>query len=467
MNHRLSVALPLLLLGTTTAQAAQDTFGHARARELAELGRLPGVRDVVVRDLVNYHRHRLPLPSDQDLQLDVRFDRAATARGDEVWLQVGYTTAPQGDRALAPPCSVALVVDVSGSMASGDKLGAVQRGLRAFADRLRPDDDVALVTFSTAATTVAALRRRGDGRWLVDAIDALRPEGNTNLHAGLLAGLRELAGDDGDDRGEPDRARRPARDRRVVLLTDGIANTGVTAPADILADATRSAGAAIDITTIGVGQDLDTALLQRLADGCRGLFHFVADAQDVQKVFVQEADALLVPVARRVQLAIDVPEDLEVLHVFDERATLRAGRIDVALPDLNAGVTGVVMVQCRAAHANATDATPAVRVTFDAAASRQPVTLRVPPRELGASRRSADVEVRKNAAIAVLARGLAEMAAASDAKRWTDADRALTRAGDDAQRLFPGQDEDVQRVRDIAAGHARTLRRYVDRFRDY
>ena len=77
-----------------------------------------------------------------------------------------------------------------------------------------------------------------------------------------------------------------------------------------------------------------------------------------------------------------------------------------------------------------------------------------------------DHEVRKNAAIAVLAQGLADMAQSCDARRWADADRALQRATDDARRLFPGSDDDVQRVRDITEGHSKTLRRYVDRFRD-
>src|SRR5687768_12217865 len=102
-----------LLTPATLAQSEQSTFGHARTRDLAELGVLPTVRDVVVRDIVNYHRHRLPLPrAGQAVALDLRFDRAAAAPGDEVWLQAGYTTAPQGDRALAAPCAVALVVDV-------------------------------------------------------------------------------------------------------------------------------------------------------------------------------------------------------------------------------------------------------------------------------------------------------------------------------------------------------------------
>src|SRR5690606_40588087 len=55
----------ILLAATATALAAQEgvsTMGHARTRHLADSGRLPEPRDVVVEDIVNYHRHRLPAP---------------------------------------------------------------------------------------------------------------------------------------------------------------------------------------------------------------------------------------------------------------------------------------------------------------------------------------------------------------------------------------------------------------------
>jgi Ca-activated chloride channel family protein len=443
-----------LLAAATVAQDAGSTFGHARARELAELGRLPTTHDVVVRDLVNYHRHRLPLPkAGQDVALDLRFDRSA-GLGDDVWLQVGYTTAPLGDRALAAPCSVAIVVDCSGSMAEAGKMTAVQAGLRAFVDRLRQDDEVALVAFSSDARTVAARALRGDGRWLHDAIDRLRPDGSTNLHAGLMRGIQELATS-------------TRQSRRVVVLTDGIANAGITGPDAIVADAQRRGEGTIDISTIGVGANLDVPLLQRLASGARGLFHFVADGQDVQKVFVTEAEALLAAVARRVSLRVELPRGLRVVQALHEGVRTTTDGCELDLPDVNAGATGVVMLRCRADGEMRETLTARSELRFHNATGssrteRAEAELRTGSRDDAAP----DTEVRRNAAIAVLAQGLADTAQACDARRWADADRALRLARDEAQRLFPGQDDDLRRVQEIAAGHANTLRRYVDRFRE-
>lgn len=465
MRHPL---LPFLLLSCclaapTPGQEGQSTFGHARARELAELGRLPSARDVVVRDIVDFHRHRLPLPrSDQEVALDVRFDRAAPDASGHLVLQVGYTTRPGGDRKLTGPCALALVVDCSGSMRERGKLDEVRRGLHELARHLRPDDEVALVSFANEDELLAGRRRLGDGDWLHTAIDRLEAGGSTNLHAGLLRGLRELPpGDDGD------------RPRRVVLLTDGIANRGVTEPQRILDDVRPFTTQGIDVSTIGVGQDLDVALLERLAAGTRGLFHFVADEQQVQKVFVAEIDSLLQPAVRKPRLTVELPEELAVERVYHEGVEQRNGRLVVDLRDLNAGATGVLLVRLRAGTAARGDLRVRAELAWRSADTGRPAsvaaeaTARTDERADDRRAGPVDVEVQRNLAIAVLAQGMADMAAACDERRWAEADRALRLAQDEAQRLFPGDDADVQRVRDIAAGHARTLRGYVDRFRDY
>src|SRR4030095_12035045 len=97
--------------------------------------------------------------------------------------------------------------------------------LCAFVQRLRNDDEVELIAFSPEARVVAERRPRGrDPGWLLNLIDALQPDNSTNLPAGLMLGLPHLKSDGYRDAD-------PSRARRVVLLTDGIANEGVTDPA--------------------------------------------------------------------------------------------------------------------------------------------------------------------------------------------------------------------------------------------
>ncbi len=454
--------LPLLVpLPTLAAQESQSSFGHARTREAARLGKLPTALEVAVADIVNYHRHRLPLPrGDEGVMLQLRYGNDEVAAGDRVVLQFGYTTSPGDDRADLPPLNLALVIDRSGSMAEAGKLAAVKRALDAFVGRLRPSDRVALVTYDSTPAVEQPSREVGDGRWLRDCIWAIEPGGATNLHGGLMLGLREVAAH-----------ARADTSNRVLLLTDGIANRGETDAERILADARTFTGEDVDLSTIGVGRSLDVALLDRLARGGRGLFHYVADAQDVQKVFVDEHESLVAAVARRVRLAVDLPPELVLDRVIGHEFGRDRGRVVVDLPNLNRGATGVVLMVCTA-RPRWTEHRQRVRVRGELGYTAIGRRARLPVDEvltIVPDRRELlrDPEVRKNYTIAVLAEGMHEMARHGEARRWAAADRALQDALRFSRREFASDDDvDVRRVREMAVGHSKTLRRYVDRFRD-
>lgn len=460
-----NIQIPALLtccLAALPAQDGQSSFGLARTRELAELGVLPRALEVAVADIVNYHRHRLPLPtSDRGVQLDLRAGNAQVTAGGNVILQFGYTTAPNDDRADLPPLNLSLVIDCSGSMAEAGKLAAVQKALGAFTTRLRSQDRVALVSYHQDAQLVAASREVGDGQWLRTAIGALVADGYTNLHGGLMLGLREVAANC-----------RPGTSNRVLLLTDGIANRGETDPERILADAMAYLGEDVDLSTIGVGNSLDVALLDRLARGGRGLFHFVAEPQDVEKVFVREHEALVAPVARQVQLAFRLPPELECVRAFGHQLVERDGERVVHLANLNRGVTGVVLVHCRVRSdlreppaALRVQATLRYRTSDGPATSSATTECTVVADEAPLLR---DPEVRKNFTIARLADGMHQMAVECEARRWAAADRHLQTALAFAREHFRSDDDaDVARVRAMAEAHGKVLRRYLDRFADF
>lgn len=459
----LATVWPLLFAPVLPAQQGSSTFGYARTRGMADLGILPRPIEVAVADIVNYHRHWLPLPrAGEAVALDVRFGAERVATCGKAILQIGMTTAPSGEVTALPPVDLALVVDCSGSMEAAGKLDEVRRGLLALAERLRRDDRVALVTFDDQAQVRCPLRVLGDGQWFRAAVERLAPGSSTNLHGGLMLGLREL-GRETSSRGVA---------RRVILLTDGIANRGETDPTAILRDAIGYTDDGVDLTTIGVGAELNADLLDRLARGGRGLFHFVADARDIAKVFVDEVEMLIAPVARRPVLRVELPPDLEFERSYGH-AVRRCddGALEIQLPDMNRGMTSVVLLECRAGEVRP-EQSLSVRVGLRARAVDGGVldllghaTLR--GADFGGDP-LVDEEVAKNHTIAVLAQGMHRMAQFAELQRWADADRALCAAIDGARRRLPScEDPDVGRVLEMAEGHARTLRRYVDRFGDY
>ena len=250
--------------------------------------------EIAVEEIVNYHRHRLPLPKvGQGVALDVRWGNNLTSAGQPAVLQIGFTTAEFNDTSDVRPLNLALVIDRSGSMAAADKMSRVKEALQTLIGKLRPQDLVSLIIFDDAAEVVLAATPLGNGDEHRRAIERIYPRGSTNINAGLLLGYQEVL-----------RNVRPDYTNRVLLLTDGIANTGETNPQRIADNSLRFNEQGIDLSTIGLGLDLDNDLLRTLAKRGRGLYHFVADARDIEKVFVNEVQSLLSPVARDVQVEI-------------------------------------------------------------------------------------------------------------------------------------------------------------------
>ena len=183
--------------------------------------------------------------------MDVRWGNDEISRTQrEAVLQIGFTTPSVNERTNLRPLNLALVIDKSGSMADSDKMSRVKESLRTMLDKLREDDIVSIVVFDTDAEVLFPARRIGNGVAIRRAIESITPEGSTNLHAGLMLGYTEAQRNFQKD-----------ATNRVILLTDGIANVGTTDPQRIAAESSEFNGQGVDLSTIGVGLELNNDLL--------------------------------------------------------------------------------------------------------------------------------------------------------------------------------------------------------------
>lgn len=449
-----AAGLTLFGLGSLTAQDGVSSAGHARARYLATMAVLPDPADIVVEHIINYHRHQLrPPTAGRAVSLDLRWgqtvDRTAV-------LQIGLATPRLLDRDRLPPLNLALVVDTSGSMNSGDKIHRVVQALHRFLDQLRPTDRVAVISYASKADVVLTGTKIGEGRRHHRAIRSLKPTGSTNLHAGLMLGYREVAS-----------GFRNHATNRVILLTDGIANTGVTEPDQILTDSRDFNREGIDLTTIGVGIDLNKDLLGELATSGRGLFHFVADGEDIQKVFVDEMQSLVGPVARKVRLEITSGDSLELSRLYGYDARQHEGGLVLDLDDLNHGATQVALLEYRvpAKHRESWQPAVKVRLSYVDERDRERVTVQesiavLPTEDIPGAFQ--DHEVRKNHTIAVLAQAMHDMAVLGERNHYRAGLRALDRAHSLASEIYPhAEDEDIRRVLEMVCDYRRVLRERV------
>ncbi len=179
------------------------------------------------------------------------------------------TPAPSDD--TPTPRDLTLVVDVSGSMA-GSKLDQARAALLQAIRTLRPEDRFRLVSFSSGVTEFAEgwspatpETRREAERW----VNQLEARGGTNIAGALDAALsgRTAAG----------------RHPMVLFLTDGLPSVGERSPEALGAQAAAAIGAR-RVFPIGVGHDVNTWLLDRLARDGRGTVEYVAPGESVEEV---------------------------------------------------------------------------------------------------------------------------------------------------------------------------------------
>ena len=411
--------------------------------------------EIAVEEFVNYHKHRLPLPkSGQAVAMDTRWGNSEISPAQrEAILQIGFTTAEVNERTDLRPLNLVLVIDKSGSMAESDKMSRVKEGLRTMVGKLRSDDIIAIVTFDSTAQLLYPSSRLGNGDNVRNAIECLAPGGSTNIHGGLMLGYAEAK-----------KHFRSGATNRVILLTDGIANVGVVDPGRIAAESSEFNGQGIDLSTIGVGLDLNNDLLRTLARSGRGLYHFISDYKDINKVFVNEVQSLISSVAKMVQVKIEYGPGLHLEKLYGYEPRFANGSVTVTMDDMNNGLTQVIMAKFRTHSAKSTLPVKVRLSYFDVRRKctvEEVQDLRLVPAENESCDVLADVEVKKNFTIAELADSLFSMAGLARSGQYLQAQNTLEASVASAYRRYPNmEDQDVKFILDIVEGYRRDLRVY-------
>lgn len=449
----------LMLPGAVLAQDGVSSAGAARARFLSELGMLPSPDDVSVEDFVNYHRHEIGRPkAGEAVALDLRWGSQHLLPGEEAVLQIGYSTALADDRAQLRPVNLALVIDKSGSMASANKMTRVKEALASLVSELRSIDTLSIVVFDTEASVLLPAQKVTNPGSIKELIGSLQPGSSTNINAGLELGYQEALKHLNKD-----------HTNRVILLTDGIANVGVTEPKAIADNSVVFNDRGVDLSTIGVGLDLNKDLLRELAKSGRGLFHFVADAQDIDKVFSSEVQSLISPVAQNPNLTVDFGANLKLNHVYGYEPKTGDGKVEIKMDNLNSGATGVVLMRFRPGFTKIGAAPVKVTLSYYDLEQKRTVTkteTTIIPLTRQGSANQQDASVRKNYAIARLAQSMKDMAQACASQSYREAETLLNRSIDTTREEYPNsEDEDIARTLAVAEGYQKVLRKQNAEFR--
>ena len=132
---------------------------------------------------------------------------------------------------------------------------------------------------------------------------------------------------------------------RCLLLTDGLANQGITDPGELAAHAAALRARGVSTTTFGVGNDFDERLLQDLADAGGGHFYYIADAPQIRDAITSEVGETLEIVARDVALEVTARDEIRVEPISPYQVSGRGGRTVVAIGDLGSEQTVEVVLR--------------------------------------------------------------------------------------------------------------------------
>ena len=304
-----------------------DTGSYSVGRSYLNNGLLPPADSVRVEEYVNAFDYDYDDP-DEDLGITIE-GGPSPFDDDNYIVRIGINSEILDDDDR-PGVALTFVIDTSGSMRQDDRLELVKDALEELVEELDSGDTIAIVEFDDNPSIVLEPTRVDDIDEILDAIDDLEPGGSTNVEAGLELGY-DLAGEAFDD----------DRVNRVILLSDGVANVGLTDPDGLARMIRRDADRGINLLTVGVGMgNFNDVLMEQLADHGDGFYAYVDTKDEAERLFEDDLTATLVTLAidAKVQVAFDedIVEEYRLIG-FENRGVLDS---DFRNDEVDAGELG-------------------------------------------------------------------------------------------------------------------------------
>ncbi|MEE9391071.1 MAG: VIT and VWA domain-containing protein [Planctomycetota bacterium] len=193
------------------------------------------------------------------------------------------------------PKDVVFVVDTSGSMREDEKMEQAKNALQYGIKGLNSNDRFSIVSFSTEARPMKpglTVVSKESVAAAIAHIKGLEARGGTNIHEALTSAIRGFASEDG-------------RVNILVFLTDGRATVGETRMQTILKEVKTSSKVPLRLFSFGVGYDVNTDLLDALADQNRGTRDYVTPSQNVEVVLSSFFDKIANPVMSDLEISVD------------------------------------------------------------------------------------------------------------------------------------------------------------------
>ncbi len=272
-----------------------DTASYAVVRSSLMRGFLPPPEAVRVEEMINYFPYGHPGPAADEAPFRPTVTVAETPWNPDTQL---IHIALQGRSPAVedrPPLNLVFLIDTSGSMNEPNKLPLLIQSFRLMLGQLRPEDQVAIVTYAGSAGLVLAATPAGARDTILAALHRLDAGGSTAGAEGLQLAYETAEGMAAE-----------GGVTRVILATDGDFNVGIADPEALETFIARNRASGIYLSVLGFGRgNLDDATMQALAQHGNGQAAYIDTLSEAQKVLVDQLAGALFPIADDVKIQVE------------------------------------------------------------------------------------------------------------------------------------------------------------------
>ncbi len=266
----------------STFSVDADGAAYAYMRRMVNQGFRPTRAAVRIEEYLNYFTFDYPDPAGgKDVAINAEVG-ACPWQPEHKLLRLGIKGRDiyQGKH---PKSNYVFLLDISGSMATKDKLPLLQEGMKAMIDYLDPDDRISIVTYASGEKKVLESTPVREASKIKKAIGKLVASGSTAGHSGMRMAYEECLANyiEGGN-------------NRVIMGTDGDFNVGETSTDAILELAENYAAKGIYLTVCGFGTgNLNDGMMEKVSNAGNGTYEYIDSEDELTKVFVIERNKFI------------------------------------------------------------------------------------------------------------------------------------------------------------------------------
>ncbi len=395
------------------------------------------------------------------------YDVLSAAREHRLYLLARIRAGRPESRPDRVPLNLSVVLDRSSSMI-GEKLEYVKQAAQFLVQRLAADDWLSIVTYNETVQIALPPSPVIHKDSINHTIAAVRASGATNLSGGWLQGCSLV-----EEHITPDRI------NRILLLTDGLANRGLTEPERLQAMVRQKREqTGVTTTTMGVGLNFNEDLLRAMAVEGGGTFYFIDDADQTPGIFAQELADLLSVVGQNLAITLTLSHDVQMVRQLNAYpVTGHETNVTFQLGDLYADETKILALELfiPALHTLGAVEVGQLRFEYDelgeTSVAHRVVLLPITVNTVSAGEiqgdRPANQEVVKPVLMLRAARAREQAVQSADAGDFDGASRVLSDIADAIQKSAIAADPDLQAQHDMLREEALDMEMGAQRYDAY